>query len=200
MAVSGSVWLPCLSAVCRCSSFVCCIPPSAVCLLASAYFSSQSGPPVHCSGCVCGCHVAPVCAASWLTSAVCCRALPSAAPAACVHMRRSLDHFSQAAITAGYGSRAVYKLQAINRKHRILRPNDTVVDLGAVHTPHTTPHCQPHYSLPRMQAASPVELVSTVSCDWCQSSGSWSLYAAHCVGRGGRVLAVDILPRPVERR
>ena len=47
-------------------------------------------------------------------------------------MRRSLDHYSQAAISAGYGSRAVYKLQELDRKHRLIRPNDTVVDLGAV--------------------------------------------------------------------
>ena len=47
-------------------------------------------------------------------------------------MRRSLDHFSQAAIAAGYGSRAVYKLQELDRRHRLLQPNHTVVELGAV--------------------------------------------------------------------
>lgn len=55
-------------------------------------------------------------------------------------MRRSLDHYSQAAISAGYGSRAVYKLQELDRKHRLLRPSDTVVDLGAVSTQNHTAH------------------------------------------------------------
>ena len=82
--------------------------------------------------------------------------LPADTPAvrcfrlSCRRMRRSLDHFSQAAISAGYGSRAVYKLQELNSRHRLLRPNDTVVDLGAVRTAQRTPAPCLHVCLPSL--------------------------------------------------
>ncbi|WJW76464.1 23S rRNA (uridine(2552)-2'-O)-methyltransferase RlmE [Thiohalobacter sp. IOR34] len=41
------------------------------------------------------------------------------------------DEFVQRAQREGYRSRAVYKLEELDRKYRILRPGMTVVDLGA---------------------------------------------------------------------
>ncbi|MGA2024248.1 MAG: 23S rRNA (uridine(2552)-2'-O)-methyltransferase RlmE [Steroidobacteraceae bacterium] len=71
------------------------------------------------------------------------------------------EHFSdpyvQRARAEGWRSRAVYKLEEMDRTQRLLRPGMLVLDLGA-------------------------------------APGAWSQYARRQVGRGGRVLASDILP------
>jgi 23S rRNA (uridine2552-2'-O)-methyltransferase len=71
------------------------------------------------------------------------------------------EHFSdpyvQRAKAEGWRSRAVYKLEEIDRTQRLLRPGMLVLDLGA-------------------------------------APGAWSQYARRQVGRGGRVLASDVLP------
>lgn len=41
------------------------------------------------------------------------------------------DRFVQKAQAAGWRSRAVFKLEEINQKHRLLKPGMTIVDLGA---------------------------------------------------------------------
>jgi 23S rRNA (uridine2552-2'-O)-methyltransferase len=40
------------------------------------------------------------------------------------------DHYFRRAKREGYAARSLYKLEEIDRKHRILRPGDRVVDLG----------------------------------------------------------------------
>ncbi len=45
-------------------------------------------------------------------------------------MKPVRDHFFQKAKTQGYAARSVYKLAEIDRKRRIIRPGDRVVDLG----------------------------------------------------------------------
>lgn len=46
-------------------------------------------------------------------------------------MRQAKDPFVKQAQMAGYRSRAVFKLQQIQDKHKIIKPGQTVVDLGA---------------------------------------------------------------------
>lgn len=41
------------------------------------------------------------------------------------------DHFFKKAKSENYAARSVYKLEEIQKKHRLLRPGDTVLDLGA---------------------------------------------------------------------
>jgi 23S rRNA (uridine2552-2'-O)-methyltransferase len=67
------------------------------------------------------------------------------------------DPFVKRAQAEGWRSRAVFKLEEIDRRERLLRPGMTVLDLGA-------------------------------------APGAWSQYARTRVGRGGRVLASDLLP------
>jgi 23S rRNA (uridine2552-2'-O)-methyltransferase len=67
------------------------------------------------------------------------------------------DAFTQRAKAEGYPARSVYKLEEIDRRTRLLRPGQRVLDLG----------CAP---------------------------GSWLLYAAQKVGRGGQVRGVDLTP------
>ncbi|HEY6451100.1 MAG TPA: SAM-dependent methyltransferase [Steroidobacteraceae bacterium] len=71
------------------------------------------------------------------------------------------EHFSdpyvKRAQAEGWRSRAVFKLEQMDRGARLFRPGMTVLDLGA-------------------------------------APGAWSQYARRRVGRGGRVLASDILP------
>ena len=45
--------------------------------------------------------------------------------------RRKQDHFAREAKAKGLRSRAAFKLEQINDRHKILRPGLTVVDLGA---------------------------------------------------------------------
>lgn len=72
------------------------------------------------------------------------------------------DPFVQRARAEGWRSRAVYKLEQIDRREKLLRAGMVVVDLGA-------------------------------------APGAWSQYAQRRVGRGGRVVALDILPMdPIE--
>jgi 23S rRNA (uridine2552-2'-O)-methyltransferase len=67
------------------------------------------------------------------------------------------DHFTREAKQRGFPARSVVKLEDIDRRVRLLRPGQRVLDLGA-------------------------------------APGSWSLYAASRIGRGGRLLAVDTSP------
>ena len=67
------------------------------------------------------------------------------------------DHNTQKAKSEGYPARSVYKLEEIDRRVRILRPGQHVVDLGA-------------------------------------APGSWSMYVAKTIGRGGKLLAIDLSP------
>jgi len=67
------------------------------------------------------------------------------------------DHLTRAAKDAGFPARSVFKLEEIDRRTRLFRQGQRVLDLGA------TP-------------------------------GSWSLYAAQKIGRGGHLLAVDLEP------
>ena len=46
-------------------------------------------------------------------------------------MYRRKDAFYRRAKAAGYRSRAAYKLLELNRSHRLIRPGDRIVDLGA---------------------------------------------------------------------
>ncbi|MCB1865346.1 MAG: 23S rRNA methyltransferase [Chromatiales bacterium] len=73
--------------------------------------------------------------------------------------RQRKDPYVQAARSAGWRSRAVYKLEEIDQRERLLRPGMRVVDLGA-------------------------------------APGGWSQYAAQRVGRGGQVIALDVLEMP----
>ena len=53
-------------------------------------------------------------------------------------MRRGVaDHWSAAARRRGYPSRALFKLEEVDRRHRLLRPGQSVIDLGAVRTQRT---------------------------------------------------------------
>jgi 23S rRNA (uridine2552-2'-O)-methyltransferase len=45
--------------------------------------------------------------------------------------RRERDHFAKRAKKESYPARSVYKLQEIDQKAKIVRRNDTVIDLGA---------------------------------------------------------------------
>ncbi|KAF5412666.1 MAG: Ribosomal RNA large subunit methyltransferase E [Candidatus Methanocomedens sp.] len=45
--------------------------------------------------------------------------------------RNQKDYFYHKAKNAGYRSRASYKLDQINKKHNVIKPGDSVVDLGA---------------------------------------------------------------------
>lgn len=67
------------------------------------------------------------------------------------------DRFTRAAKERGYPARSVFKLEEIDRRVRLLRPGQRVLDLGA-------------------------------------APGSWSLYAAQKIGRGGHLLAIDLQP------
>jgi 23S rRNA (uridine2552-2'-O)-methyltransferase len=67
------------------------------------------------------------------------------------------DAYVQRARQLGYRSRAVFKLEELQQKYRLIRPGMVVVDLGA-------------------------------------APGGWSQYARPLLGRGGRLLALDILP------
>ncbi|MGD9597860.1 MAG: 23S rRNA (uridine(2552)-2'-O)-methyltransferase RlmE [Steroidobacteraceae bacterium] len=66
------------------------------------------------------------------------------------------DPYVKRAHAEGWRSRAVFKLEEIDRKERLLAPGMVVLDLGA-------------------------------------APGAWSQYARRKVGRGGRVIASDIL-------
>ncbi len=44
--------------------------------------------------------------------------------------RRHPDHFTRQARQDGYAARSVYKLQEIDKKHRLFRPKQRVLDLG----------------------------------------------------------------------
>jgi 23S rRNA (uridine2552-2'-O)-methyltransferase len=68
---------------------------------------------------------------------------------------RRPDAFTKAAKAQGYPARSVFKLEEIDRRVRLLRPGQRVLDLGA-------------------------------------APGSWSLYTAKKIGRGGKLLAVDL--------
>lgn len=46
-------------------------------------------------------------------------------------MRGKPDHFAMKAKREGYPARSVYKLEEIHQKHRVFRPNSTVLDIGA---------------------------------------------------------------------
>jgi 23S rRNA (uridine2552-2'-O)-methyltransferase len=74
---------------------------------------------------------------------------------------RGPDRFTTAAKSAGYPARSVFKLEEIDRRVRLLRPGQKVLDLGA-------------------------------------APGSWTLYAAQRVGRGGHVLAADLKMLEIE--
>lgn len=67
------------------------------------------------------------------------------------------DPFVRRAQAEGWRSRAVFKLEEIDRREKLLRPGMAVLDLGA-------------------------------------APGAWSQYARRRLGRGGFVLATDILP------
>lgn len=67
------------------------------------------------------------------------------------------DVYVQRARELGYRSRAVFKLEELQQKDRLIRPGMTVVDLGA-------------------------------------APGGWSQLARPLLGRGGRLVALDILP------
>lgn len=67
------------------------------------------------------------------------------------------DVHTQKAKSEGYPARSVYKLEEIDRRVRLFKPGQHVVDLGA-------------------------------------APGSWSMYVAKAIGRGGRLLAIDLSP------
>lgn len=67
------------------------------------------------------------------------------------------DAFTKAAKAQGYPARSVFKLEEIDRRVRLFRPGQRVLDLGA-------------------------------------APGSWSMYAAQKIGRGGKLLAIDLTP------
>lgn len=67
------------------------------------------------------------------------------------------DPFVKKAQAEGWRSRAVFKLEEIDRREKLLKPGMAVLDLGA-------------------------------------APGAWSQYARRKVGRGGFVLASDVLP------
>lgn len=69
------------------------------------------------------------------------------------------DPFVRRAQSAGWRSRAVFKLEEIDRREHLLKPGRVCLDLGA-------------------------------------APGAWSQYARSRVGKGGRVVATDILPMP----
>jgi 23S rRNA (uridine2552-2'-O)-methyltransferase len=68
---------------------------------------------------------------------------------------RRPDAFTKAARAQGYPARSIFKLEEIDRRVRLLRPGQRVVDLGA-------------------------------------APGSWSMYAAQRIGKGGKLLAIDL--------
>jgi 23S rRNA (uridine2552-2'-O)-methyltransferase len=70
------------------------------------------------------------------------------------------DVHTRAAKSAGFPARSVFKLEEIDRRCRLFRQGQRVLDLGA-------------------------------------APGSWSMFAAHAVGPGGRLLAVDLAPLEV---
>lgn len=69
--------------------------------------------------------------------------------------RSKPDHFSIKAKQAGFPARSVFKLQEIDRKYKVLKSGDRVLDIGA-------------------------------------APGSWSMWAAQRVGKGGSVIGVDL--------
>ena len=77
-----------------------------------------------------------------------------------VGRRRTKDHYSKQAARENYPARSIYKLEEIDKRVKLLRTGDRVLDLGA-------------------------------------APGSWSLYAAQRVGKGGIVWAVDSSPLKV---
>ncbi|TVR63054.1 MAG: RlmE family RNA methyltransferase [Spirochaetaceae bacterium] len=46
-------------------------------------------------------------------------------------MKRQQDHYTRKAKSAGYPARSVFKLEEINDKSRVLRPGNSVLDVGA---------------------------------------------------------------------
>ena len=48
-----------------------------------------------------------------------------------VSRRDKADFFTKKAHSEGYPARSVYKLEEINSTHRIIKPGDTVLDVGA---------------------------------------------------------------------
>lgn len=73
--------------------------------------------------------------------------------------RDRADHYSRDARKAGYSARSVYKLEELQKRFRLIRAGDVVLDVGA-------------------------------------APGSWSQFTARCVGRSGRVVAVDLQEMP----
>ena len=67
------------------------------------------------------------------------------------------DPFVQRAQAQGWRSRAVFKLEELDRREKLLAPGSICLDLGA-------------------------------------APGAWSQYARRRLGRGGRIVATDILP------
>ncbi len=67
------------------------------------------------------------------------------------------DSYVRRAQSGGWRSRAVFKLEELDQRERLLKPGAVCLDLGA-------------------------------------APGAWSQYARARVGRGGRVVATDILP------
>ena len=47
------------------------------------------------------------------------------------HERQENDPFVQKARKMGYRARAAFKLEEIDLKHRLIKPNQTIIDLGA---------------------------------------------------------------------
>jgi 23S rRNA (uridine2552-2'-O)-methyltransferase len=76
--------------------------------------------------------------------------------------RRQLhDHFFKRAKQEGQVARSVYKLEEMDRRWKLLRSGDSVLDMGA-------------------------------------APGSWLQYAARRVGKGGRVVGIDLQPMQLE--
>jgi 23S rRNA (uridine2552-2'-O)-methyltransferase len=69
--------------------------------------------------------------------------------------QRWTDHYSERAKKERYPARSVFKLKEAQKKFRLIKKDDRVLDLG----------CSP---------------------------GSWLLYAAELVGKGGRVVGIDL--------
>jgi 23S rRNA (uridine2552-2'-O)-methyltransferase len=67
------------------------------------------------------------------------------------------DVHTRAAKQQGFPARSVFKLEEIDKRCRLLKPGQHVVDLGA-------------------------------------APGSWSMYASKVIGRGGKLLAIDLDP------
>lgn len=67
------------------------------------------------------------------------------------------DVHTRAAKQQGFPARSVFKLEEIDKRCRLLKPGQRVVDLGA-------------------------------------APGSWSMYASKVIGRGGKLLAIDLEP------